>query len=86
MKKADLSKFKVLGIDGNTNEYNLAEELSQFIYHTTQSVGDLSFALDLYKNPIIELNVENKEIIERYVNKGFKAYVQVAVKKMFEGN
>lgn len=83
MKKVDLSKLIVSNVDGSKREHNLAKELSQYIYQTTQSIAELSFAMDLHKNPIVELTEENKEIIKKYVETGFLAFIKIAVNELF---
>jgi len=82
MKKIDLSKLKIQMIDGSVTEYDLSKELAEVIFKTTQSLAEHSFCLDLYKNPVVELTDENKAIIEKYVDKYFKAFVKVAVNRM----
>lgn len=84
MKKVDLSKLIVSNVDGSKREHNLAKELSQYIYQTTQSIAELSFAMDLHKNPIVELTEENKEIIKKYVETGFLAFIKIAVNELFQ--
>lgn len=82
MKKIDLSKLKIEMIDGSIMEYDLSKELAEIIFKTTESLAEHSFCLDLYKNPVVELTDENKAIIEKYVDKYFKAFVKVAVNKL----
>ena len=82
MKTVDLSKLKIEMIDGSIMEYDLSKELAEVIFKTTQSLAEHSFCLDLYKNPVVELTDENKAIIEKYVDKYFKAFVKVAVNKI----
>jgi len=82
MKTIDLSKLKIEMIDGSIMEYDLSKELAEIIFKTTESLAEHSFCLDLYKNPVVELTDENKAIIEKYVDKYFKAFVKVAVNKI----
>ena len=84
IKKIDLSKLEITNIDGSKVEIDLSKELAQGIYSTTQKIAELSFAMDLFKNPIVELTDENKEIIKSHVEKGFKAFVQVAINKLID--
>ena len=62
IKKIDLSKLEITNIDGSKIEIDLSKELAQGIYSTTQKIAELSFAMDLFKNPVVELTDENKEI------------------------
>lgn len=82
MKTVDLSKLRIEMIDGSIMEYDISKELAEVIFKTTQSLAEHSFCLDLYKNPIVELTDENKAIIEKYVDKYFKAFAKVAVNKL----
>lgn len=85
IKKIDLSRLEITNIDGSKVEIDLSKELAQGIYSTTQKISELSFAMDLFKNPVVELTDENKEAIKSHVEKGFKAFVQVAVNKFIDG-
>ena len=84
IKKVDLSRLEITNIDGSKVEIDLSKELAQGIYSTTQKISELSFAMDLFKDPVVELTEENKEIIRSNVEKGFKAFVQVAVNKLID--
>jgi len=84
IKKIDLSRLEITNIDGSKVEIDLSKELAQGIYSTTQKISELSFAMDLFKDPVVELTEENKEIIRSNVEKGFKAFVQVAVNKLID--
>lgn len=81
-KKIDLGKVKIELLDGSIIEHNVAKELAQVIFQSTQSIEEHSFSIDLYKNPVIELTDKNKEIIEKYINQYFKAFVQIAMNKL----
>lgn len=82
MKTIDLSKVKLQMVDRSEKEYDLSKELAEVIFQNTQSIPEHNFALELYKNPAVELSDENKAIIEVYIKKYFKAFVQVAVTKL----
>jgi len=82
MKTVNLSKLQITMIDGSIMEYDISKELAEVIFKTTQSLAEHSFCLDLYKNPVVELTDENKAIIEKYVDKYFKAFVKVAVNRL----
>ena len=82
MQTIDLSKVKVNSIDGKEIIIDVAKELAQVIFANTQSIEEHSFSMELYRNPVIELTDENKAIIEGYIEKYFKAYIKIAIKKM----
>ena len=73
MKKIDLSKVKIEGIDGKEIIIDVAKELAQVIFANTQSIEEHSFSMELYRDPIVELTDEVKGIIEKYIEKYFKA-------------
>ncbi len=80
--KIDLSKVKIEGIDGKEITLDVAKELAQVIFANTESIEEHAFSLELYKSPLVELTDRNREIIEKYIEKFFKAYVKIAIKKM----
>ena len=82
MKTIDLSKVKIEGIDGKEIIIDVAKELAQVIFANTQSIEEHSFSMELYRNPVVELTDENKAIIEGYIEKYFKAYIKIAIKKI----
>ena len=78
-KKIDLSKLPITQLDGSVIEHDFSKELAQVIFSNTQKIDEHSFAVDLFKNPIVELTDENKILIKETTEKYFKAFVQVAV-------
>lgn len=82
MKTIDLGKVTIHGIDGKEATIDVAKELAQVIFANTQSIDEHSFSIELYKNPVVELTDWNREIIEKYIEKYFRAYVKIALKKM----
>lgn len=81
-KTVDLSKLKVTLLNGETQEFDIAKDLAQAIFNNTQQIGEHAFAVDLYKNPIVELTDENRQIISQYAQSHYKAFVQVAVNEL----
>ena len=84
LKTIDLSKLQLRQIDGVVFEHDFSKELAQAIFSNTQNISEHAFSVDLFKNPIVELNDENKAIIKEYTEKYFKAFVQVAVNSLIE--
>ena len=82
MKKIDLSKVKIEGIDGKEIIIDVAKELAQVIFANTQSIEEHSFSMELYRDPVVELTDEVRGIIEKYIDGYFKAYIKIAIKKM----
>ena len=81
-KKIDLSKLPIKQLDGEVIEHDFSRDLAQAIFSNTQKIEEHSFAVDLYKNPVVELTDENKAIIKEYTEKYFKAFVQVAINEL----
>ena len=81
-KKIDLSKLPIKQLDGTVFEHDFSKELAQAIYANTQSLSELSFSIDLFKNPIVEMTDENKTLIKESTEKHFKAFVQVAINEL----
>lgn len=86
MKKIDLSKVSIKMLDGSITEYDFAKELANVIFQNAQLISEHSFSVDLYKNPEVELNEENSRIIREYTEKYFKAFVQIAINELLDGN
>lgn len=82
MKKIDLSKVTINGIDGKEIIIDVAKELAQVIFANTQSIEEHSFSMELYRNPVVELTDDVRGIIEKYIDGYFKAYIKIAIKKM----
>ncbi len=81
-KKIDLSKLPIKQLDGTVFEHDFSKELAQAIYANTQSLSELSFSIDLFKTPIVEMTDENKALIKESTEKHFKAFVQVAINEL----
>lgn len=82
MKTIDLSKVKINGIDGKEATIDVAKKLAQVIFANTQSIEEHSFSIELYQNPVVELTDRNRGIIEKYIEKYFRAYVKIALKQL----
>lgn len=79
----DITKLKVEWIDGTTKELDFAKDLAQVIFNKTQDIKEHTFAIDLYRTGKVELTKANKEIVMKYVNDYFLAYVKLAVTELF---
>ena len=84
VKTIDLSKLPIRQLDGEVIEHDFSKDLAQAIFSNTQKIDEHSFAVDLYKNPIVALTEENKAIIKEYTEKYFKAFVQVAINELID--
>ena len=82
METIDFSRVEIESIDGKEITIDVAKELAQVIFANTQSIEEHSFSVELYRNPVVELTDENRAIIEGYIEKYFKAYIKIAIKKI----
>ncbi len=82
VKTIDLSKLPIKQLDDTVIEHDFSKDLAQAIFSNTQKIEEHAFAVDLYKNPVIELTEETKAIIKEYTEKYFKAFVQVAINEL----
>lgn len=82
--KLDLSKLPIRQLNGEVIEHDFSKDLAQAIFSNTQKIDEHSLAVDLYKNPVVELTDENKAIIKEYTEKYFKAFVQVAINELID--
>ena len=82
MKTIDLSKIQITALDGTVQEHDFSKDLSQAIFQNTQLISEHNFSIELFKNPIVELTTENEGVIVSYTERYFKAFVQIAIKKL----
>lgn len=84
MKTIDLSKVEMTNIDGSTRIEDVSKSLAQVIFQRTQVIPEHNFALELYKNPVVELTEEKKKFIQDYVKRYFVAFAQLAIEKLLK--
>ena len=84
MEEINLSKVKLELLDGTVQEMDVSKELAQIIFKETQQIEEHDFSMNLYKDPIVILTDDNREIIKKYVSEYFKAFVKIAIFKMLE--
>ena len=82
MTTIDLSKIQITALDGTVQEHDFSKDLAQAIFQNTQLISEHNFAIELFKNPIVELTTENEGIIVSFTERYFKACVQIAIKKL----
>ncbi|VFB14368.1 Uncharacterised protein [Bacteroides heparinolyticus] len=80
MKKIDFRKIKVSDIEGKETTMDISKEMGNTIYKNTPDLGELEFALDLYKKGEVEVTEERAAIVRKYMDVGqFFAYIKKAV-------
>lgn len=76
MKKVDFRKIELTNIEGNKFTYDLSKELGNDIYNKTSDIGELELARELYLKGEIEVDVAKAEILKKYIDTGYKAFVK----------
>lgn len=82
MKKLNFKEVPTRDIEGNLEPRDISKELGNFIYRETSDLGELDLAQRIYKNGEIEANESEIEIIRKYMNSGYKAFVKKAFEEM----
>ena len=82
MKKLNFKAVPTRDIEGNLEPRDISKELGNFIYRETSDLGELDLAQRIYKNGEIEATDEEIEIIRKYINSGYKAFVKKAFEEM----
>lgn len=82
MKKLNFKAVPCRDIEGNLEPRDISKELGNFIYRETSDLGELDLAQKIYKEGEIEVYDHEVEIIQKYIDLGYKAFVQKAFKEM----
>ena len=82
MKKLNFKAVPTRDIEGNLEPRDISKELGNYIYRETSDLGELDLAQRIYKNGEIEATDEEIEIIRKYINSGYKAFVKKAFEEM----
>lgn len=82
MKKLNFKAVPTRDIEGNLEPRDISKELGNYIYRETSDLGELDLAQRIYKNGEIEATGEEIEIIRKYINNGYKAFVKKAFEEM----
>lgn len=82
MKKLNFKAVPCRDIEGNLEPRDISKELGNFIYRETSDLGELDLAQRIYKGGEIEASEEEIEIVRKYINSGYKAFVKKAFEEM----
>lgn len=82
MKKLNFKAVPCRDIEGNLEPRDISKELGNFIYRETSDLGELDLAQRIYKGGEIEASEEEIEIVRKYINGGYKAFVKKAFEEM----
>lgn len=81
--KIDFRKIEVKDLDGNKSTVDVSKELGNAIYRTTQDIGELELAREIYKSGEAELTDEQIAIVRKYMDAGgFFAFVKEGVENL----
>ena len=82
MKKLNFKAVPTRDIEGNLEPRDISKELGNYIYRETSDLGELDLAQRIYKDGEVEANESEIEIIRKYINNGYKAFVKKAFEEM----
>lgn len=82
MKKLNFKAVPTRDIEGNLEPRDISKELGNYIYHETSDLGELDLAQRIYKDGEVEANESEIEIIRKYIDSGYKAFVKKAFEEM----
>lgn len=82
MKKLNFRAVPTRDIEGNLEPRDISKELGNYIYRETSDLGELDLAQRIYKDGEVEANESEIEIIRKYIDSGYKAFVKKAFEEM----
>lgn len=82
MKKLNFKAVPTRDIEGNLEPRDISKELGNYIYRETSDLGELDLAQRIYKEGEVEANESEIEIIRKYIDSGYKAFVKKAFEEM----
>lgn len=86
MKKLNFKVVPTRDIEGNLEPRDISKELGNYIYRETSDLGELDLAQRIYKEGEIEATDEEIEIVRKYINSGYKAFVKKAFEEMVKND
>ena len=82
MKKLNFKTIPTRDIEGNLEPRDISKELGNYIYRETSDLGELDLAQRIYKDGEVEVNDAEIEIIKKYIDSAYKAFVKKAFEEM----
>ena len=82
MKKLNFKTIPTRDIEGNLEPRDISKELGNFIYRETSDLGELDLAQRIYRDGEVEVTDEEIEIIKKYIDSAYKAFVKKAFEEM----
>jgi hypothetical protein len=77
--KIDFSKIQIKDIEGKMNPRDMSKELGNIIFQNTNDIGELDLARDIYHKKEVDMDKAKAEIVKRYVEQYFLAFVKEAI-------
>jgi hypothetical protein len=81
-KRIDFRKVQAAGVDGIAIVIDVSKELANKLYFSTQDIGMLHFAEEMYQKGEVEVNNERAAAIKQVLESYFTAFVKVALNKL----
>lgn len=78
--KTDFTKVPIAGIDGKIEYKDLSKEIGNLLYKTTEDIGDMDLAREIYHEGEVDLTPANVQSLLTLLEKcHLFAYVKVAI-------
>jgi len=84
METIDLSRLEIEWVDGSKKEPDIHKEAANIIFANASSIVEHLFAIELFKNPVVELTDENRRILVKFLTPdfGFAYFIKEAILKL----
>ena len=78
----NFKNIKTQNIEGKENVVDISKDLGNTIYNETQDIGELELARKIYLQEKIDLTNEEVEIVKKFLEKYYKAFIKEAIYKI----
>jgi hypothetical protein len=84
METINFKELEIKNIDGTTQKVDIANQLANVLYYSTNSIAAVSTALDIYKVGRATLDTETAIAVKEVLKKNFTAIVQLALNPILD--
>ena len=84
METINFKELEIKNIDGTTQKVDIAKEMANVLYYSTNSIAAVSTALDIYKVGRTTLDAETAIAVKEVLKKNFTAIVQLALNPILD--
>jgi hypothetical protein len=84
METINFKELEIKNIDGTTQKVDIAKEMANVLYYSTNSIAAVSIALDIYKVGRATLDAETAIAVKEVLKKNFTAIVQLALNPILD--